>query len=62
MINPLEVEVQKHPTARPDRNVAGYDAAYLAVAEAFDCPLVTADARLSRVPDIRCEVRLALPA
>lgn len=44
------------------RNVTGYDAAYLAVAETFDCPLVTADARLTRVPDLRCEVRLALPA
>ena len=44
------------------RNVTGYDAAYLAVAETFGCALVTADARLTRVPDIRCEVRLALTA
>lgn len=43
-------------------NVTGYDAAYLAVAEVFDCPLVTADARLGRVPDLRCEIRVALPA
>ena len=42
-------------------NVTGYDAAYLALAESFDCPLVTADARLARVPDLRCEVRVALP-
>lgn len=42
-------------------NVTGYDAAYLAVAETFGCPLVTADARLARVPDVRCTVRLALP-
>lgn len=42
-------------------NVTGYDAAYLAVAETFGCDLVTADARLSRVPDLRCVVRLALP-
>lgn len=42
-------------------NVSGYDAAYVAVAETFGCPLVTADARLARVPDLRCEVRLALP-
>lgn len=42
-------------------NVSGYDAAYLAVAETFGCALVTADARLARVPDLRCEVRLALP-
>ena len=32
------------------RNVTGYDAAYLAVAETFGCALVTADARLTRVP------------
>lgn len=43
------------------RNVTGYDAAYLAVAEVFECALVTADCRLTRVPDLRCEVRLALP-
>jgi len=42
-------------------NVTGYDAAYLALAEAFDCTLLTADARLRRVPDLRCEVRLAVP-
>lgn len=42
-------------------NVSGYDAAYLALAESFDCPLVTADARLARLPDVRCEVRVALP-
>lgn len=42
-------------------SVTGYDAAYLAVAETFGCPLVTADAHLSRVPDLRCEIRLALP-
>lgn len=42
-------------------NVTGYDAAYLAVAEVFDCALVTADARLGRVPDLQCEIRVALP-
>jgi len=43
-------------------NVTGYDAAYVAVAETFGCALVTADARLGRVPGLRCEIRLALPA
>lgn len=42
-------------------NVTGYDAAYLAVAELFTCPLVTADARLARIPELRCEIRVALP-
>lgn len=42
-------------------NVTGYDAAYVAAAETFGCVLVTADARLARVPGLLCEVRLALP-
>ena len=42
-------------------NVTGYDAAYLALAETFACVLVTADARLGRVPNLRCEIRIALP-
>lgn len=39
-------------------NVTAYDAAYLAVAEAVDAPLVTGDARLARATGARCEVRL----
>lgn len=39
-------------------NVTAYDAAYVALAEALDCPLVTADARLAGAPGIRCEVEL----
>ena len=37
-------------------NVSAYDAAYVALAEIIDCPLVTADARLSRAPGLRCAV------
>ncbi|HLL62607.1 MAG TPA: type II toxin-antitoxin system VapC family toxin [Propionibacteriaceae bacterium] len=37
-------------------NVTAYDAAYVALAEAIECPLVTADARLSRAPGLRCAV------
>lgn len=37
-------------------NVTAYDAAYVALAEAIDCPLVTGDARLSRAPGLRCAV------
>jgi predicted nucleic acid-binding protein len=43
------------------RNVGGYDAAYVAAAEAHQCPLVTADARLTRVRGLHCEIRLASP-
>ncbi len=42
-------------------NITGYDAAYVAAAETYSCPLVTADVRLARAGDLRCEVRLALP-
>ena len=36
--------------------VTTYDAAYVALAEALDVVLVTADARLARAPGIRCEI------
>lgn len=41
-------------------NVTGYDAAYVAAAEAYDCVLVTADRRLASVPGIVCAVVLAI--
>jgi predicted nucleic acid-binding protein len=37
-------------------NISAYDAGYVALAELLDCALVTADARLSRAPGIRCAV------
>ena len=40
-------------------NITGYDAAYIAAAEAYDCPLVTADRRLAGAPGIGCAVILA---
>lgn len=39
-------------------NVTAYDACYVALAEALDAVLVTADARLAAAPGIECEVRL----
>ena len=39
-------------------NLTPYDATYVALAEALNCPLVTADARLARSPGIRCDVQL----
>jgi predicted nucleic acid-binding protein len=38
--------------------VTGYDAAYVALSEALDVVLVTADARLSQSPGITCEVEV----
>ena len=37
-------------------NLSGYDASYVAVAEAIEAPLVTADARLARAPGPRCSI------
>ena len=40
-------------------NLTAQDAAYVAVAESLDAPLLTTDARLARAPGPRCEIRLA---
>jgi len=40
------------------RNVTGYDAAYVALAEVLEVPLVTADARLASSPGHRARVEL----
>lgn len=37
-------------------NLSAYDATYVALAEHLDCPLLTADARLSRAPGVRCTI------
>ncbi len=39
-------------------NFTAYDAAYVALAEQLGCALVTADARLTRAPGVRCVVDL----
>ncbi|WP_020573702.1 type II toxin-antitoxin system VapC family toxin [Actinopolymorpha alba] len=44
-------------------SLSGYDAAYVAVAEHFDAPLVTCDARLARAANrLKCGVRPVWPA
>lgn len=37
-------------------NLSAYDASYVALAEALACELVSADARLARVPGPRCAI------
>lgn len=37
-------------------NFSAYDAGYVALAESLDCTLLTADARISRAPGLRCSV------
>ena len=39
-------------------NITAYDAAYVALAETLEAPLVTRDERLSRAPGIRATVEL----
>lgn len=39
-------------------NLSPYDAAYVALAEALGCPLVTADIRLARAPGLGCPVEI----
>lgn len=38
--------------------LSAYDAAYVALAEALGCPLLTADTRLTRAPGPRCPITL----
>jgi predicted nucleic acid-binding protein len=42
-------------------NLTPYDAAYVALAEALDCALVTGDGRLARAPGVRCTVEVLRP-
>lgn len=37
-------------------SLSAYDATYVALAEALQCPLATADLRLARAPGPRCEI------
>jgi predicted nucleic acid-binding protein len=37
-------------------NLSAYDAGYVALAESLECSLVTADARISRAPGVRCPI------
>jgi predicted nucleic acid-binding protein len=43
---------------RNGHTMSSYDAAYVALAELIDCPLVTCDARLARAPGITCPVEV----
>jgi len=61
----LDLPVTVFPTAPLLRrvwelrgNVSAYDACYLALAEALDATLLTADARLAAAPGMRCRIEV----
>lgn len=61
----LDLELDIHHTAPLLRrawelrdNVTAYDACYVSLAEALGCPLLTADARLSRASGPTCDIEL----
>jgi predicted nucleic acid-binding protein len=60
-----DLAIMRHPTLpfmsrayELRANVTPYDAAYIGLAEALDCELVTADARLAKAPGPRCRFRI----
>lgn len=60
-----DLAIDRYPTVRLmwrayelRDNVTAYDAAYVALAEALGCPLVTADGRLAKASGVRCGVEL----
>ena len=59
----LDLPITVYPTASLLRrvwalraNVTAYDGCYVALAEALDCPLLTADIRLTKAPGITCVI------
>ena len=49
--------MQRADNGRPGRQLLGpHGAAYIALAEALNVVLVTADGRLARVAGVRCEI------
>ncbi|MGH9126313.1 MAG: type II toxin-antitoxin system VapC family toxin [Acidimicrobiales bacterium] len=61
----LDFPIRVFPTAHLLRrvwelrqNMTAYDGCYIALAEAVDSPLVTADRRLANSPGLRCEVEV----
>lgn len=60
-----DLTIDRYPTLRLMRRayelrdtVTAYDAAYIALAEALGCQLLTSDQRLSRASGPQCQIRL----
>lgn len=61
----MDIPVSVYPSAALLRrmwalrnDVTAYDACYVALAEALDCPLLTADAHLAKAPRARCAIEV----
>lgn len=61
----VQLDLERVPTAHLMRrafelraNVTAYDAAYVALAEALECELLTADRRLAKATGPRCAIRV----
>ena len=60
-----QLDIDRYPTLRfmlrayeLRANVTVYDCAYIALAEALSCELLTADQRLANAPGPRCAIRV----
>ena len=60
-----ELDLDRYPTLPFMRrayqlraNLTAYDSAYVALAEALDCELLTADERLAKAPGPQCSIRV----
>jgi predicted nucleic acid-binding protein len=60
-----ELDLDRYPTLPFMRrayqlraNLTAYDSAYVALAEALDCELLTADERLAKAPGPQCPIRV----
>lgn len=65
MIDLIDLPVRVFPTGpllanvwQDRQNRSAYDTCYVALAEALDCLLLTADRRLARSPGLRCQIEL----
>jgi predicted nucleic acid-binding protein len=57
-VDQIDVQPLTNRIWRLRDNLTAYDAAYIAVAEQLDCTLYTSDARLARVKNFGCRLRL----
>ncbi|MFT4260023.1 type II toxin-antitoxin system VapC family toxin [Microbacterium sp.] len=65
VLSALEIETRPDVALLPRihelaHNMTPYDAAYVALAEVLDCPLLTLDRKYARVPNLTIDIREAV--